>query len=108
MLYDTRDTVKWKFHRDLNITQKIDWNLAHHIREVLGDNPPDADPFLGSVETDEAYFGDGEGLLPSAVSNFVRAVFPNLVTQKPGRNREKILCGFSDESLRFLWRNFFS
>ena len=44
-----------KLHRDLGITQKTAWYLAHRIRETWAD---DADiPFPGPVEVDETYIG---------------------------------------------------
>ncbi len=43
-----------KLHRDLNVTQKSAWHLAHRIREgLIGD----AAPFAGPVEIDETYLG---------------------------------------------------
>ena len=47
-----------KLHRDLNITQKSAWHLAHRIRETWkrGGNP-----FSGPVEADESYIGGKEG-----------------------------------------------
>ena len=47
-----------KLHRDLNITQKSAWHLAHRIRETWkrGGNP-----FGGPVEADETYIGGKEG-----------------------------------------------
>ncbi|MCY4192067.1 MAG: IS1595 family transposase, partial [Rhodospirillaceae bacterium] len=46
-----------RLHRDLEITQKSAWHLAHRIREAFdGFNPI----FDGPVEADEAYFGGKE------------------------------------------------
>ena len=58
-----------KLHRDLNITQKSAWHLAHRIREAWvaqqgqqTDTPPIAAPlFSGPVEVDETYIGGKEG-----------------------------------------------
>ena len=44
-----------KLHRDLRVTQKTAWHLAHRIREMWRRNG--IDPFTGPVEADEAYFG---------------------------------------------------
>lgn len=50
-----KGTASMKLHRDLNVTQKTAWHLAHRIREVWAEQSP---PFNGSgVEVDEAYFG---------------------------------------------------
>ena len=43
-----------KLHRDLNITQKSAWHLAHRIRQAAMVEPPQ---FEGPVEVDESYFG---------------------------------------------------
>ena len=44
-----------KLHRDLGITQKSAWHLAHRIRESWNENGGNA--FLGPVEADETYIG---------------------------------------------------
>ena len=43
-----------KLRRDLGITQKSAWHLAHRIRETWREAPA---PFGGPVEVDEAYIG---------------------------------------------------
>ena len=43
-----------KLHRDLEITQKSAWFLAHRLRRALD---RDGDMFAGPVEVDETYFG---------------------------------------------------
>ena len=43
-----------KLHRDLGITQKSAWHLAHRIREAWNVT---ADKFAGPVEVDETYVG---------------------------------------------------
>lgn len=47
-----------KLHRDLGITQKSAWYLAHRIRETWDDA---TEKFAGEVEVDESYFGGKEG-----------------------------------------------
>lgn len=47
-----------KLHRDIGVTQKTAWHMAHRIREawnLVGD------PFYGEVEVDETYIGGKEG-----------------------------------------------
>ena len=44
-----------KLHRDLGVTQKTAWHLAHRIREAWEDNGGDL--FAGPVEADETYVG---------------------------------------------------
>ncbi len=43
-----------KLHRDLGVTQKTAWHLAHRIRQALGRSEA---PFSGPVEVDETYMG---------------------------------------------------
>ena len=47
-----------KLYRDLGITQKSAWFMAHRIREAWDDSQ---EPFDGEVEVDESYFGGKEG-----------------------------------------------
>ena len=49
-----KGTSSMKVHRDLGITQKSAWHLAHRIRQCFTDHP---DLFDGPVELDEAFFG---------------------------------------------------
>lgn len=46
-----------KLHRDLGITQKAAWHMAHRIREVWTD---ETERFAGPVEADETYVGGKE------------------------------------------------
>ena len=50
-----KGTSSMKIRRDLRITQKSAWFLAHRIREAWRDNS--GGPFDGPVESDESYFG---------------------------------------------------
>ncbi len=52
-----------KLHRDVGISQKSAWHLAHRIREMWRrDGDPSAEwPFFGPVEADEAFFGGKVG-----------------------------------------------
>jgi len=43
-----------KLHRDLGISQKAAWFLAHRLREAWDDGKS---PFAGPIEVDEAYIG---------------------------------------------------
>lgn len=47
-----------KLHRDLEMTQKTAWYLAHRIRETLID---EMERMAGPVEVDETYIGGKEG-----------------------------------------------
>ena len=42
-----------RLHRDLGITQKSAWHLAHRLRAAFGD----PDVFAGPVKADETYIG---------------------------------------------------
>ena len=53
-----KGTSSMKLHRDLGITQKSAWHLAHRIRETWNDQPA---LFRGPVEVDETYVGGKEG-----------------------------------------------
>ena len=55
---DLKGTSSMKLRRDLGVTQKTAWHLAHRIRETWGANTP---TFAGPVEVDESYFGGKEG-----------------------------------------------
>ena len=46
-----------KLHRDLGVTQKTAWHLAHRIRRTWRTAPA---PFSGPVEVDETYMGGKE------------------------------------------------
>ncbi|MYA93319.1 MAG: IS1595 family transposase [Chloroflexi bacterium] len=43
-----------KLHRDIGVTQKTAWHMAHRIREAYN---LDNEPFYGEVEVDETYIG---------------------------------------------------
>ena len=47
-----------KLHRDLGITQKSAWHLAHRLREAWDD---EGEEFTGPVEVDETFVGGKEG-----------------------------------------------
>ena len=52
-----------KLHRDLGITQKTAWHLAHRIRETWA---RESGPFSGPVEADETYIGGKRKNMPNA------------------------------------------
>ena len=53
-----KGTSSMKLHRDLGITQKSAWHLAHRIRETWADSQRTL--FTGPVEVDETYIGGKE------------------------------------------------
>ena len=57
LLTNLKGTSSMKLHRDLGITQKSAWHLAHRIREAWNDKQ---EPFAGLVEFDESYMGGKE------------------------------------------------
>ena len=52
-----KGTSSMKLHRDLGITQKAAWHMAHRIRETWANG---CAPFAGPVEVDETYIGGKE------------------------------------------------
>ena len=58
-----------KLHRDLGITQKSAWYMAHRIRETWRE---DRDQFAGPVEVDETYIGGKEKNKPPALRQRIR------------------------------------
>ena len=52
-----------KLRRDLGVTQKTAWHLAHRIRKSLEMREP---PFSGPVEADETYIGGKRKNIPKA------------------------------------------
>ena len=46
-----------KLHRDLKVTQKTAWFMAHRLREAFAQ---DDEPYTGPVEVDETYMGGKE------------------------------------------------
>ena len=52
-----------KLHRDLEITQKSAWHLAHRIRKTFENGNP---LFTGPVEADEAYLGGKRKNMPKS------------------------------------------
>ena len=53
-LTSLKSVSSMKLHRDLDITQKSAWHLAHRLRKAF---PAGGNIFAGPVEADEAYFG---------------------------------------------------
>ena len=49
-----KGTSSMKLHRDLGITQKSAWHLAHRIRKIWSNGQ---EPYAGAVEVDETYIG---------------------------------------------------
>ena len=52
-----KGTASMKLHRDLDITQKTAWHLAHRLRETWQDENDNGPDFAGPVEADETYMG---------------------------------------------------
>ena len=57
MTTNLKGVSSMKLHRDLGITQKSAWHLAHRIRKAW---ESDGDLFSGPVEVDETYIGGKE------------------------------------------------
>ena len=56
-----KGTASMKLHRDLGITQKTAWHLAHRIRESWANT---SRQFAGPVEVDETYIGGKRKNMP--------------------------------------------
>ena len=52
-----KGTSSMKLHRDIGVTQKTAWHMAHRIRETWAKGTP---TFAGPVEVDETYIGGKE------------------------------------------------
>ena len=55
-----------KLHRDLGISQKSAWFLAHRIREMWRRDETKDDVFLGPIEADEAFVGGKIGKMSAS------------------------------------------
>ena len=53
-LTSLKSVSSMKLHRDLEITQKSAWHMAHRLRKAFSEN---GGVFSGPVEVDESYFG---------------------------------------------------
>ena len=53
-LTSLKSVSSMKLHRDLGVTQKSAWHMAHRLRRSFAEN---GGPFTGPVEVDESYFG---------------------------------------------------
>lgn len=57
MTTNVKGTSSMKLHRDIGVTQKTAWHMAHRIRKAWD---TDTEPFSGTVEIDETYIGGKE------------------------------------------------
>ena len=62
-LTDLKGVSSMKLHRDLGITQKSAWHLAHRLREAFASG---GSMFSGPVEADETYIGGKRKNMPKA------------------------------------------
>ena len=63
LLTSLKSVSSMKLHRDLDITQRSAWHLAHRIRKSFETN---GGLFAGPVEVDESYFGGRRANMPKA------------------------------------------
>ena len=64
LLTNLKSVSSMKLHRDLEITQKSAWHLAHRLRKAATGKP--AGLFHGPVEVDETYMGGQRKNMPKA------------------------------------------
>ena len=60
MVTNLKGTSSMHLHRDLGISQKSAWFMAHRIRKVWEDQQDGSNRYDGPVEFDEAFFGGRE------------------------------------------------
>ena len=58
-----KGVASMKLHRDLDVTQKTAWFLAHRLRDALSQN---GNQFSGPVEVDETYMGGRRKNMPKS------------------------------------------
>ena len=63
MMTGLKGTAAMKLHRDLEITYKSAWHLAHRLRKALAGG--EAPMFAGPAEADETYFGGKRKNMPN-------------------------------------------
>ena len=68
MTTNLKGVSSMKLHRDVGVTQKTAWYLAHRIRETWEDGTL---PFAGPVEVDETYIGGKAANRPLAKRRWV-------------------------------------
>ena len=63
-LTNLKSVSSMKLHRDLEISQKSAWHLAHRLRAAFAENGGEL--FTGPAEADETYFGGKRSNMPRA------------------------------------------
>ena len=87
MTTNLKGVSSMKLHRDLGITQKSAWHLAHRLREMW--KRDGTDPFLGPVEADECYIGGKVGNMSNRRrKQFAGQKFANKTAVAGVRDRE--------------------
>ena len=83
---DLKGVSSMKLHRDLGITQKNAWHLAHRIREAWG--PREREAFEGAVEVDETYVG---GYVRGGQGGRGKAVVAGVKERRSGRVHARVV-----------------
>ena len=109
MMTGIKGVSSMKLHRDLEITQKTAWFLAHRLREAWSDKQDDL--FSGPVEVDETYVGGKEKNKRASKKQFDRGTQGkatvmgakqrdgNVFARPLGPEPEETLAGFVHETV---------
>ena len=107
MMTSLKSVSSMKLHRDLGITQKSAWFLAHRLREAWKEIDG---VFLGPVEADEAYFGGRRKNMHKAKRRQLREAGPlagkTIVAGVKDRNTNKVSAGVVGDTTAFTLHAF--
>lgn len=93
-----------QLHRELGVTYKTAWFMCHRIRAAMA-NSPDGGPFMGVVESDEAYVGgkprkkNRRGHRPG-MQGKSKKVPVQVLVERDGRKRTKVVPNVKAHNLR--------
>ena len=107
LMTSLKSVSSMKLHRDLGITQKSAWFLAHRLREAWKEIDC---VFLGPVEADEAYFGGRRKNMHKAKRRQLKEAGPlagkTIVAGVKDRNTNKVSAGVVGDTTAFTLHAF--